>query len=476
MSGIRWTSISSFVIAMLQVFQLVILSRLLDVKAFGLLAILNVIVGFSQSFLDMGLGNATIYKQEITNIQLSTLYWLNVITGVILFLIIACLSPLIALFYHENSLTLLIILISTTFIIQAFGQQYHVLLQKELEFSSISIIDMVSKSMGFLTTISLAYLQYGVYSLVYGVILASILQTCCLSYIGLKKYGIFFKFNWGSIEEFLSFGFYQMGERLVNYFNSQIDVVLIGKLMGVETLGFYNIAKQLIMKPIQIVNPIITKVSFPIMASVQNDCDRLKKIYLTSLNVLCTINFFVYALMVILAEPLINIIFGSQWSGAVSFVQILAIYGAFRSVANPVGSLLLAKGRAKLGFYWNVWLLLVFPPAILLSGMLDVYAILWTMTLLMIMMVIPMWYWLVRPLCGAGFIEYHKNIALPLFSTIWMGVLYCFFEEYLLINNDVFHVVSVLFFGITIYVVLNIFFNHVISNEIRDMLSRGKYK
>ncbi len=165
---------------------------------------------------------------------------------------------------------------------------------------------------------------------------------------GLKEYKPSFVFKVGKIKEFLSFGAYQMGEKSINYFNSQVDTILIGKLLGMEALGIYSIAKQLIMRPAQVINPIITKVTFPTMAKVQEDTERLKKIYLKTMNYLSSINFPIYAFLFVMAPDLVPLIFGDKWYEAIVIVQILSIYGAIRST----GSLLLANW----GFYWNLGL------------------------------------------------------------------------------------------------------------------------
>ncbi len=114
-SGVKWTTISTIGVNILQLIQLAILARLLDSTAFGLMAIVMVIVGFSQAFLDMGISNAIIHKQDISQEQLSTLYWVNVIAGVLIFLVVCGVSPFVAIFYHQPELTKLIILLGRHF-------------------------------------------------------------------------------------------------------------------------------------------------------------------------------------------------------------------------------------------------------------------------------------------------------------------------------------------------------------------------
>ena len=205
-SGIKWTTFSSVTGAILQVIQLIILARLLDPTAFGLMAITAVVIGFAQAFLDMGISNAIIHQQEVSHTQLSTLYWINVLAGVMLFMIVSLCAPLIAAFYQEAALTKIIILVAVTFLIQPFGQQFVVLWQKELRFNDIAKIDIVSKLLSLTTAVTFAYYGYGVYALVYGALAGTVFQTIQLVYKGLKEHRIALAFQLSEVTEFLNFG------------------------------------------------------------------------------------------------------------------------------------------------------------------------------------------------------------------------------------------------------------------------------
>lgn len=420
-SGIKWTTFSSVIVAILQIVQLVILARLLEPTVFGLMAITAVVIGFAQAFLDMGISNAIIHKQEVSHNQLSTLYWLNVLSGIVLFIIVSLCAPVVALFYQEAELTNIIILVAITFLIQPFGQQFIVLWQKELKFNDIAKVDILTKLVALIVSVVFAYYNYGVYALVYGVLAGTILQTLVFVYKGLREYTISFVFRLSDVREFLSFGLYQMAEKTLNYFNSQIDTLLIGKFLGVETLGVYNIAKQIIMKPIQIINPIVSKVTFPVMAKIQNDTERLKEIYLKTINLLSSINFPIYLFMLITAPQLVPLMFGEQWMDAVIIVQILSLYGALRSIGNPVGALLLAKGRADWGFYWNLGLFFYVPIVIYLFSQWGIEVLSWSLVGIMASLITPMWFFLTKPLIKANFLEFHKQIATPLSISMLIG-------------------------------------------------------
>lgn len=368
LSGVKWTTAASVINSVVQLVQLAILARLLDATDFGLMALVMVVIGFSQMFIDMGLSNAIIYKQEITIEQLSSLYWLNIIIGVLFFILLIIFSPLISNIYENQKLTPLINLVAATFLIKPWGQQFMVLLQKNMRFNAIAKTDIASRFISFVVVIVFAYNNFGVYSLAIGSVINAIFSTIGYNFYGRNLYKPKFYLNIKLLKDFLSFGLFQMGEKIIIYFSSQFDTILIGKLLGIEILGVYNVAKNLVSKPAAIINPIITKVTFPLMSTINNDERRLKDIYLKSIKYMSYVNFPAYIMIFLLAEPLVLIIFGQKWTNAIYIVQFLSIVYFIRSTGNPAGSLLLAKGRADIAFYWNLIFLFITPLSIYLGS------------------------------------------------------------------------------------------------------------
>ena len=135
-SGIKWNGISVVAVVALQFVTLVVMAKLLSPSDFGLMGMIMVVIGFAQAFADMGISNAIIHRQDSTRLQLSSLYWLNILAGVIVFCVVCASAPLIVAFYREPRLYNLLFLTSVIFLITPFGQQFQILLQKELNFKA----------------------------------------------------------------------------------------------------------------------------------------------------------------------------------------------------------------------------------------------------------------------------------------------------------------------------------------------------
>jgi O-antigen/teichoic acid export membrane protein len=413
-SGIKWTTTASIVNSFVQLIQLAILTRLLEPTDFGLMALVMVVIGFSEMFIDMGLSNAIIYKQNINNEQLSSLYWLNIIIGIFFYIILIIISPYISILYDNQSLKALINLVAITFLIKPWGQQFMVLLQKNLKFNAISITDIISRLISFVVVIVLAFNNFGVYSLAIGSIIAAVFSTIGYNFYGRNLYKPKLYLKIGHLNQFLSFGLYQMGEKLISYFSTQFDTILIGKLLGVEILGLYNVAKNLVSKPSSIINPVVTKVAFPLMSKLSDNISQLKSVFLTTMRYLSFANFPVYFLIIILARPIIITLFGNDWIEVTPIVQILSLTYLLRSVGNPSGSLLLSRGKANVAFYWNLTLFVFYPISIFIGSYWGITGIAWGTLVLQVLLLYPNWKYIVYNTCNADFTEYFGVLSSPL--------------------------------------------------------------
>jgi PST family polysaccharide transporter/teichuronic acid exporter len=408
-SGVKWTGLSSISLAVIAILKISILARFLEKSDFGLMAIVLFVLGFVNLFMDMGLSTAILHKQQISKKEYASLYWLNVMIGFVLFLILLLIAPLIAGFYHYDILKKLIPLMGLSVIIVSFGKQFRTVKQKELDFKTIALIDITSGIFSLTTAVVLAIQHFGVYALIFAALLQYSLQTLAFFIIGLRHYGIRFHFNYNETKPFLKIGAYQVGSQMVNYFNRDLDVMLIGKFFGAELLGGYSLAKQLVFRPAQIINPILTNVASPVLARLQNKIDDLRKNYLKLVNLIFSINLIIYLLIIIFAPLIVRIFYGNQYAHIVNLVRILSVYMLIRSIGNPIGSLITATGQTHREFYWNLFTLSIMPIIIYIGSLFSLEAIAVAITLSMLLLYIPNWYYLVNPLIHISFFEFVKK-------------------------------------------------------------------
>jgi len=241
-SGITWTGTSALVTTVLHFLQLAVLARLLVPQDFGLMAMVMVAVGFAGAFADMGVSNAIIHRQDATREQLSSLYWLNMLAGAVVFVLVWAATPLIVTLYNEPRLVGLTSWVALIFPITAVGQQFEILLEKELHFKRLAVIETASATAGTAVAIATAVVGQGVFALVWGQLVNAGCKATMLAGTGFSAWRPRFRLRRDDLKGYTSFGLYQMGERSINYFNSRLDQLLIGALLGAQTLGYYHLA------------------------------------------------------------------------------------------------------------------------------------------------------------------------------------------------------------------------------------------
>ncbi len=451
-SGVKWSAFSAILLAILQVVQLMILTRYLSPSDFGLMAILMVVIGFAQIFIDVGMSNAIIYYSKITRTQLSSLYWVNILMALLLTVVTVVFAPYISVLYNEPRMASLLRDLSLVFILGGMGSQYRVLCQKELMFDKISKVDILSSLVSFVVVVFLIVKGFGLYSLIYSTLLNVALSSLLYMRIGFRSYGVpSFVLDVRGLKGFFRFGFFQLGERLFIYSHSQIDILLVGKLLGIEAVGIYSLAKTLIMRVVGIINPIVSKVTLPIMSKSKDDSFLLKAYYLNSVKYLALIVAPIFLFISLLSLPIVNVLFGQKWVDVVPVLQVLSFYGFFRAIGNPIGSLVLAKGRADIGFFWNLAMLFCVPLSILCGSYMGLVGVSWALLGLAVALKLPEYYLITKPLCDAGFNEYLKSFSKPLLMVFIIGFVLL---PLMSISNIFYMSASVLFVGVAMYLFL----------------------
>lgn len=470
-SGVKWSGVSMGVVTALQFVTLAVLARLLSPSDFGLMGMIMVVIGFAQLFADMGISNAIIYRQDATREELSSLYWLNILAGVVVFFVVCGGCPLITAFYHEPRLSNLIYLSSLIFLITPFGQQFQILLQKELRFNQLAKIEIISSFVNSSTAITLAIGGMGVFSLIWGQLAGTSFRVLLLSWWGWGNWRPRLHFATQNLKGYISFGLYQMGEKTVNYFNSNLDYLLIGFLLGAKALGYYTLAYNLVLRPLQMINPVITRVAFPVFSKMQNETDRLKRGYLKVLQLLSTVNFPMMAGLAVVAPIAVPVIFGEQWVPSIILIQILTIVGLLRSTGNPVGSLLLSKGRADLGFKWNLALMITQIPGLYIGAKFGgTIGVAIAFAILMCVYSVFNYFILIRTLLGPCLHEYIASMWPSFWMSGMMAIAVLFPGIFLQNMPELLILIMQVLCGTAVYLGLMFYNQKMFVVEIKDMI------
>jgi len=473
MSAVRWTTINTISKLGLQILSLIILGRLLDPVAFGLMGMIMIVIEIVNIFAGMGLNEAIIHKNTVSRKELSSLYFLNVTIGFMIFILMFMLSDYIGCIYSEKAVVPLVKIMSSLVFISSFGMIFEILLRKHLMFASLAKVAILSQVISFFSMIVLATQGFGVYALVFGQVVLHVVKVFLLLMVGFKKKWMpQFRFCFQETKFYLKFGAYQVLAMTVNQFNSRVDQLLIGGMLGPTVLGYYNVAFRIIYMPIESINPILSQVALPLFSIIQNDTERLKQSYLKYINLIISINLPVLAGLTSIAHILIPFFLSDKWIPAIPIVQALSFYVFIRSIFNANGSLINAKGKVKWAFYWSLVMLLVIPA--------TAYIVLITTTSVVMLCLclggiffgffFLNYFIFLKRLLGSFFLEYILIVIKPLLISVSMAALIYLLSMQIQHWKTAISVLVLIVFGVLYYAVLSIVFNSDFVNELEKIL------
>ena len=290
----------------------VVLARLLTPADYGLVGMVTVVVSFAAMFKDAGLSMATVQKEEISHVQISTLFWINILisTGLGLFVLVG--SPLVAWFYSKPELTAVTAVLSLSFILSGFTIQHQALQRRHMRFGTLAVIQITSQVIALSVTISMVYFDWSYWALVGGTLTQVLVEllltiTFCPWIPGRMQRGV-------GVRDMLKFGGYLTGFNFVNYFARNADNILIGKFIGAGALGIYDRAYQLLMLPITMLSGPLSNVAVPALCRLNDDRERLHKYYLHILYLLSLVGGPIAGIAYLASKDIVIILLGPAWS------------------------------------------------------------------------------------------------------------------------------------------------------------------
>lgn len=322
--------------------SLMVMARLLGPEDFGLVGMVTAFTGVLNLFRDFGLSTATVQRENVTEEQLSTLFWINVVVGAFLAVLAVMLAPLVVKIYHEPRLLWITIALSGGFLFNAGGVQHSALLQRNLRFTALSVINVASLVVSTLVAIAMAKLGYGYWALV-GMTVALPLTTTIGVWIaaswkpGAPRRGV-------GIRSMMRFGGTLTLNGLVVYIAYNLEKVLLGRFWGAEAIGLYGRAYQLINIPTDNLNSSVGEVAFAALSRVQNEPARLRNYFLKGYSLVLAMTIPLTLMSACFADDLIRVLLGPKWGSAAPIFRLLAPTILIFAMINPLAWLMFALG------------------------------------------------------------------------------------------------------------------------------------
>jgi PST family polysaccharide transporter len=418
--GVLWSVIQKWGRAGISIITFVVLSRLLEPEAFGLVALATVFTTFVEIFLDQGFSAAIVQRAELEPEHLDTAFWVNIFTGLLMTVGGIAASGLIASSFHEPKLTPVLRWLSITFLISALSSTQVAILQRKLAFKSLAVRSLAATTVGGIVGLGMAFSGFGVWSLVGQDLASGIAGVVILWRSSDWRPGP--KVSRKHYKEMFTFGVSIVGNNALNVMLRRSDDLLIGYFLGPTLLGFYTIGYQLLLVIIRLVTEVTNTVAFPAFSRLQLEPERMRRAFYNVTQYTSLIAFPVFIGLATLAPELVPTFFGEKWAPSIPVMQILAMIGILQSVLFFNASVIRASGKPL----WELSIMLLNTICNVVGFLVAVrWGIVAVAASFVIVsyLVAPVSYLALRKLIQVDFGTYLRQFVPPLIASLMMVII-----------------------------------------------------
>jgi PST family polysaccharide transporter len=345
-SSVFFSSGAQVLRQLIQLGCVALLARMLGPRPYGLVALAASVMGLLQLAVDLGLGSSAVRERNLSPLQESTLFRLNLLGALLVGAGVMAAAPLLAALFGQPALAWILRWIAPGFLLSGALQTRRAALQREMRFRELAGIDLLSVAVGALTSVGLARfggMRTG------ALVLGSLAQqgTSCLGILRCAGLPPRAGFAPRAVLPLLGFGGWFTAFSVVNYFARTLDNMLVGGLMGAIALGLYEKSYALMMLPVTQISAVVSQVLYPALARVKEDRERFAFLYLGAVRKIAGLAFPVSALCVAAAGPVVRLLLGPRFEGAVPIFQALSLVMALQTLPNAAGWIYLARGEVR---------------------------------------------------------------------------------------------------------------------------------
>lgn len=438
LQGAFWTLTEKFGSRILTLSIFLILARLLDPKAFGVVAIVTSIVHFMEIFVEQGLTASLIQKEEIDELDKQSAFWGSLLLGVVLYIIVFFAAPLASLVFEEESFTYLLRLLGVVFPITAIATVPISMLQRELNFKPLAIRQLIAAFVAGIVGVTLALRGMGAESVIWYHLVLGIMMQGTLFF--LTPWRPKFMFSWERYKKLLSFGISITGNKLIFFGNGQLLDLFIGGFLGLEAAGLFGIARKVMTTVRDIIQASMSRIAFPLFAKFQNKPDELNMVFKNISEKVSAISFPIFFFIIACASQII-LVFGEKWVPATSLLQwqmVSLIPGMLVALNND---LMLGIGKSGLCFRFQV-LGTLFSILMLLG--VPAYGLTWVAAINAMQMtfMLPLGIYLTRNYFNIGKKEIIQPLVKSLLVGLGLGIALFLFDQLVTLEQPLYQLIA----------------------------------
>lgn len=365
-SSLRWMAISRFSGQLITWVVTITVMRILSPSDYGLMAMATAVTGLTMLLNGMGMGAALVQKQELDQQSIAQVFGLLILFNATLYLLLFVSAPPIAHFFAEPRLVSMLRVISLEFLIMPVTSLAHAVLSRKMGFKKIALVELVRMLTASLVTLALALTGHGVWSLIIGNLMGVI--AAAIGFSIAARHLCWPNFSPRGMRSFMGFGGLVALNRVLWFIFTQIDVFLIGKILGKEQLGFYSVAKHLASLPAAKISGMLNDVSFAAFSRIQHDQEQVRKHLCKAVQLLSFCLFPVFFGISAVTPELVGVLLGEKWHQAIIPLQLLSLVMPLRMLTGLLPPVLMGVGRPEVNVS-NLFIGCLIMPISLLIGM-----------------------------------------------------------------------------------------------------------
>lgn len=346
MSGVKWNAIGRFSTQGVNFVIGLILARLLSPSDYGVVGMVGIFFAIAQTFIDSGFGSALIRKNDCNDADYSTAFYFNIIVAIVCSICLSLVSPYIADFFNTPILKDIVRVMSLNMLVGSFAIVHSTKLTHSIDFKSQAKVGLVTAIISGAAGILMAYKGFGVWSLVYQNLIATIVRVILLFIY--TKWVPQWKFSKESFRYLFGFGSKILTASLLHTIYSNMTTLIIGKAYTAKDLGFYTRGQSLASFPSTNISGILQSVTYPVLSKIQDDDKHLIESYRKLISMTSMVVFFGMFLLAALAKPLIVTLLTDKWQDAVIYLQIFCFGYMFNHINSMNLNILYVKGYSNL--------------------------------------------------------------------------------------------------------------------------------
>lgn len=344
--GSLWSLMETFSMQVVQFFVSIVLARILDPRDYGLIAITGIFTAISAAITDGGFEKTIIRQKDITETQVSTVFYINLGLGIFMTLTMMLFAPLIAKFFKDDALIPLLRVVSISITLTALGQIQQILLMKELQFKKISFARITASWVSGISGVTFALNGFGVWSLVFS---SLSYQVVILMFYWIRSsWYPKLLFSYSSVRPVIPYGLNVLFSSIFYFVIQQFNNFVVGRSYSKEQLGLFNRGNRFPELISSVIQKVVLRMSMPVFSKLQDDPAQLTNAVTKSSKIIAFISFPLLFFIMIKAEDITIFLFTAKWSGSIIFMHFFCIIKLFEPFIAIQRELILAKGNSKL--------------------------------------------------------------------------------------------------------------------------------